>query len=175
MPESLNVTGHWTGHYTQRDQRRAIAAELTQQGAELRGRMRDVETVFERSVFEVAAEGGLPPGADEQIVAHLRRQFPDDPRAPIRAASTVPPDSLLAGSVRGHTVAFLKTYQGEAFTGFQVGGQRVGITVTGHAVYYHGEVSADGETIEGTWWIDPDGHPAGRRTEGTFVLRRQDG
>jgi hypothetical protein len=169
----LSLTGSWIGHYMQRDRVRGIAADLQQEGERLSGQMRDAETVFELSIFELAAECGLPPGADEQIVSALREQFPDEPRAPIRAVSSLASDSLLEGSVRGRTVTFLKTYQGEAFHGYRVGGREVGTRVAGHSVHYRGQISADGQTLEGHWWIDPEPDRTTRRTEGTFVLRRQ--
>ena len=168
-----SLTGSWVGHYLQRDRVRGIAAELKQEGEQLSGQMRDAETVFELSVFELAAECGLPPGADEQIVSALREKFPDEPHAPIRAVSSLASESLLEGSVRGRTVTFLKTYQGEAFHGYRVGDHRVGTHVAGHSVHYRGQISSDGLTLEGHWWIDPEPNHSKRRAEGTFVLRRQ--
>jgi hypothetical protein len=173
MTAAVDLTGHWTGHYFQRDQARAIAADLVQTGESLRGHMRDDQTEFEQSVFETAVEAGLPPGADEQIVAKLREQFPDEPRSPIRAASTLPPTSVLEGSVRGRRVYFLKTYEGEAFSGYRVGCRQVGVTLEGHGVHYEGRLSIDGTTLEGQWWIDPLPGYGSRRTEGRFLLRRQ--
>jgi hypothetical protein len=173
MATDVDLTGHWTGHYFQRDQARAIAADLVQTGESLQGRMRDDQTEFEQSVFETAVEAGLPPGADEQIIARLRRQFPDEPAAPIRATSTLPPTSVLAGSVRGRRVYFLKTYQGEAFSGYRVGCRQVGLTIEQHGVHYDGRLSADGTTLEGRWLIEPLPGYGSPRTEGRFLLRRQ--
>jgi hypothetical protein len=173
MPPSLDVTGRWSGNYVQRDQSRQIVAALTQAGEDLTGSMHDQQTEFEQSVFEMAVEGGLPPGADEQIVSQLRKQFPDDPNAPIRVAMTLPPDSVLEGTVRGRTIYFLKIYQGEAFSGYRIGERRVGMTVASHGVHYRGQVSPDGQVIEGTWWIDPDPRRGTRRSEGTFRLQRE--
>jgi hypothetical protein len=173
MATAVDLTGHWTGHYFQRDQARAITADLVQTGESLHGRMRDDQTEFEQSVFDTAAEAGLPPGADEQIFERLRRDFPDEPAAPIRAATTLPPTSVLEGTVQGRTVYFLKTYQGETFSGYRVGGRQVGLTLEGHGVHYRGRLSADGTTLEGQWWIDPLPGYGTRRTEGRFLLRRQ--
>jgi hypothetical protein len=170
---AADLTGHWAGHYVQRGQRRGIQARLTQVGARLSGTMSDEQTEFDQSLFEMAAEAGLPPGADEQIISRLREQFPDDPKAPIRASMTLPPDSVLEGLVEGRTVTFLKTYQGDAFSGFRIGDRRVGMSVSGHGVHYRGEVSGDGQSIEGQWWLEPDAQKGvTRRAEGSFLLQR---
>jgi hypothetical protein len=169
-----SLTGRWIGHYSQRDQQRGLEAELSQDGQQLSGSMRDAQTTFEVSVFEMAADGGLPPGADEQIVSALRRQFPDEPNSPIKATSTLPTDSRLEGRVHGRTVEFLKIYQGEAFCGYRVGERQVGTTLAGHSVSYQGQVSPDGNTIEGRWFISADPTRGTRRSEGSFVLRRRE-
>jgi hypothetical protein len=166
-----SLTGQWTGHYVQRDRRHAIAARLVQANECLTGSMCDEDTDSERSVFEVACEAGLPPGADEQIIARLRELFPDAPATPIRYVTHLPKDSILEGWVRGRNVYFKKTYQGTHFGGYKVGDKVVGDENPGHAVHYQGQVSVDGSGIEGKWWIDPVG--AAHRTEGTFALRRQ--
>ncbi len=171
LPRTL--TGQWTGYYVQRDKRRDLAADLTQVGDRLRGGMRDLETQFELSVFEMAVEGGLPPGADELIVSRLRRQFPELPAEPIRAAMSLPSRSSLEGHVRGRTVYFLKTYQGEAFSGYRIGDHKVGVQLAGHAVHYKGVLAADGNCIEGTWWMDAQPQIGVPRAEGIFVLTRQ--
>jgi len=54
-----------------------------------------------------------------------------------------------------------------------VGERRVGENVAGHGVHYRGRLSDDGTTLEGTWWIEADPGRAVRRTEGTFLLRRE--
>jgi hypothetical protein len=167
------LTGRWAGHYEQRDQRRDVTAELRQQGTLLQGTMHDSQTRFEMSVYEMAAECGLAPGADEQIVKALREQYPDRPTAPIRALMTLPERSEVEGEVRGSTVSFRKVYRGEAFSGYTVGDARVGVTVRGHSVQYLGHLDADGGQIDGTWWIEADPRKGvTRRTEGMFVLRR---
>src|SRR5262249_42677146 len=157
----------------QRDQRREIVAELSQDGDDLTGSMRDLQTEFELSVFEMAVEGGLPPGADEQIVSLLRKRFPDQAAAPIRVAMTLPAESVLERTVGGRTVYFLKVYQGEAFSGYRIGTRREGRTLENHSVHYRGQLSADGQFIEGTWWIDADPRHRTPRAEGTFRLQRE--
>jgi len=149
--------------------------DLVQAGDRLTGSMRDEDTCSEVSVFQVAAEAGLAPGADEQIVAALRDLVPDAPSGPVRYVTHLPADSVLDGRVEGRTVSFLKTYQGTHLGGYRVGETFVGSQVTNHAVHYRGEVSPDGTTIEGTWWIDPDPKGGTRRAEGGFTLRRRDG
>jgi hypothetical protein len=134
--------------------------------------MRDLQTQFELSVFEMAVEGGLPPGADEKIVSRIRKQFPELPPEPIRAAMSLPSHSALVGHVRGRTVYFLKTYQGEAFSGYRIGNHKIGVTLAGHSVHYKGQLSIDGNRIEGTWWVDAQPEIGVPRCEGQFVLTR---
>src|SRR5262245_23208393 len=162
------LTGRWTGYYVQKDQRRAIAADLVQRNDLLEGAMHDLQTRFEMSVYEMAAECGLPPGADEQIVEKLRQEFADQAKAPIRALMTLPDDSTVSGSVRGRSVYFRKTYTGEAFSGYSVGTKEVGVRVKGHCVHYRGTLSDDGQLLEGTWWIEADVKKGLRRSEGSF-------
>lgn len=170
--EARALTGRWSGHYVQRDQARGMTAELRQDGGTLEGTMRDEQTSFVMTVYEMAAECRLPPGADEEIVKALRHQYPDRAQAPIRALMTLPAESAVEGEVRGRTVTFRKTYRGEAFSGYTIGEERVGVTVRGHAVQYRGRVDEGGGEIDGTWWIDADPRRGLRRTEGSFVLRR---
>jgi hypothetical protein len=171
MPEAL--TGRWVGHYVQRGQQRGIAAEFRQSGSLLTGTMRDVQTEFEMSLFEMAAEAGWPPGADEQLGTAMRDQFPESTGESIRWAYSLPADSEIEGQVRDGTVSFLKSYRGESFHGFRVGERRVGETTPGHGVNYQGRLSVDGNTLEGTWWIEAKSEQGTRRTEGMFLLRRE--
>jgi hypothetical protein len=173
MPHPLNITGTWVGHYVQRDHPHGISANLVQTGNTIHGSMRDRDNENECSLYEATASAGLPPGADEQIAARLRELVPDEPRGPIRYVSYLPPDSILEGSVKGREVYFLKRYQGAHFGGYRVGDKRVGTEIPEHQVHYLGYADAERMTIEGTWWIDPRPEIGGRRTEGTFVLRRQ--
>ena len=174
MAEFFDLTGTWVGHYTQQGRSRPIAAELTQSGTRLTGTMHDGETESERSVFESAAEAGLPPGADEQIVLGLRQMFVDAPQAPVRCAAQLPAESLLEGEIWERTVSFRKTYQGEHFTGFRVGDRYVGTVIEDHQVHYRGEISRDGQSMEGKWWINPRPEVGSGRAEGGFALRRED-
>ena len=114
MPKRIDITGRWTGAYLQHGREHPITADFAQIDAHLQGKMTDDVTEFEASVFDAAMEAGLPPGADEQIVANLRKQYPDLPRAPIRATATLPAESILEGEVQGRSVRFRKTYLGEA-------------------------------------------------------------
>ena len=171
--DDTNLTGTWVGDYSQHSRSSPITAELVQSGDRLTGSMRDGEPDRTSTVFEVAAEAGLPPGADEQIVARLRESFPDAPSSEIRYVTHLPPESALEGRVRGSTVTFLKTYRGDHFSGYKVGDRLVGHRVSGHAVQYSGRLSPDGMEIEGRWWIDPDPESGGIRAEGSFLLRRQ--
>jgi hypothetical protein len=172
MGTDVNLTGRWEGSYSQYGRAHAITAEFVQSGEVLRGTMRDRETVTEKSVFEVALEAGLPPGADEQIEASLRAMFPDAHGVRVRSRTELPPLSTLEGDLRGRTVSFVKRYQGESFVGYQVGERRVGQTTEGHAVHYHGEISDNEMTIAGRWWIEPSIPRGTARTEGEFELMR---
>jgi hypothetical protein len=173
MAETVNVTGRWAGHYEQRDGKHPIAAELVQDGDRLTGTMQDSDTHCDQSVFETAVEAGLPPGADEQIFAHLREAFPDASKGPIRFTTELPPSSLLEGEVQDGTVSFLKTYQGEHRAGYRIGDQFIGETIEQHQVHYRGRLSTDGQVIEGRWWIPTEPRARGGKCEGPFLLRRQ--
>jgi hypothetical protein len=173
MSPLSNLTGRWVGHYEQTDQKRPISAELVQDGAKLKGSMRDGEPDRDCSLFELAAEAGLPPGADEQIDANLRAMIPDAPAGAIRYIWHLPPDSRLEGRCNGRVVSFIKTYMGTTFSGYKVGDKILGRQNEGHAVHYEGQLSPDGLEIEGRWWIDPEPNRGTRRAEGYFLLRRQ--
>ena len=173
MSNESNLTGAWVGEYRQHDRPHAIAAELHQAGEVLTGSMKDVEPDQEMSVTEAASDAGDAPGTDERIVARLREMFPDAPAAPVRYVSHLPPESTLEGWVRGAGVYFLKSYRGTHFGGFRVGDRVVGQQIDDHSVHYSGRLAAGGEEIEGRWWIDPAPASGGRRTEGSFTLRRR--
>jgi hypothetical protein len=175
MPNDTNLTGRWSGHYYQHDRACPIAADLVQTGEDLGGSMHDTETDRTSTVFEIAFEAGLPPGADEQIVARLREVYHAAATDPISYVTHLPPDSVLEGWTRGGTVYFLKTYRGSHTGGFQIGDHVVGQEIESHAVHYRGTLRRDGTEIEGKWWIDPSPGDIGRRNEGSFVLRRQTG
>ena len=147
--DDTNLTGTWVGDYSQHSRPSPITAELVHSGDRLTGSMWDGTPDRTSTVFEVAAEEGLPPGADEQIVARLREMFPDAPSSEIRYVTHLPPESALEGRVRGSTVTFLKTYRGDHFSGYKVGDRLVGHRVSGHAVQYSGRLSPDGMEIEG--------------------------
>jgi hypothetical protein len=135
--------------------------------------MRDGQTESDYSLFEVAQQAGLPPGADEQIEEGLRRALPDTPSGPIRYVWRLPSGSVLEGRCKGSVVYFLKTYQGTSFSGYKAGDRLLGIHKEGHAVHYEGRLSPDGLVIEGRWWIEADPEEGTPRTEGLFSLRRQ--
>jgi hypothetical protein len=172
MPGSHDLTGRWTGHYLQHGQPHPIAVELVQRGEHLAGAMADGSTVFTRSVSEMAMAEGLPPGADEQIVARLREQWPDAPPGPVVAESELPPTSQIEGEVVGDAVTFHKTYDGTHFAGFRVGDVRVGVMTEGHSVQYRGHVRDNGRLIEGRWTIPSEPGSGRGRIEGEFQLQR---
>jgi hypothetical protein len=150
---------------------RKISAVISQAESRLAGTMRDWETEIDRSLFDAALEAGLPPGADEQIEEQLRRLHPAERKAPIRSKSRLPADSTIEGTVRGPFVTFTKTYQGQHFTGYQIGDREVGWTAENHAVRYSGRIEAGGNRIEGVWTISQPGSPH-RPVQGPFWLER---
>src|SRR5207247_1054949 len=101
------------------------------------------------------------------IEAKLREVVPHAPGAPIRYVTHLPAASVLEGRRHGQTVSFLKTYQGTAFSGYQMGDHRLGVQTLGHAVHYQGQLSADGLVLEGRWWIAADPAQGTRRAEGS--------
>ncbi len=174
MSTDRNLTGAWEGIYYQNNRPHPISAELDQEGETLTGSMTDGVTERSSSLFEATSEAGLAPGADEQIVARLRELLPDDPRAPIRYVSHLPPESTLQGRVDGSRVSFLKSYQGVSFGGYQVGERLVVQETDHHCVEYSGTLSPDGRAIEGRWWIEANPTRRTPRVEGSFHLKRAD-
>jgi hypothetical protein len=166
-----DLSGDWTGCYVQSGAARKISAVISQAENRLTGTMRDSETEFDRSLFDAALEAGLPPGADEQIEEQLRRLHPADRKTPIRSKSRLPADSTIEGTVQGPFVTFTKTYQGQLFSGYQVGDREVGWTAENHAVRYSGRIEAGGNRIEGVWTISQPGS-AHRPVQGPFWLER---
>jgi hypothetical protein len=171
----MNITGEWAGNYYQHGRPRPIVADLVQAGERLTGSMRDGVTDEEHSVTELALEAGLPPGGDEQIVDRLRKMFPDAPATEVRYVTHLPPESALRGWVKVPEVYFEKTYEGTHFGGYQIGDKIVGYEKESHVVNYGGRVSADGQEIEGKWWIEDTPGDGTRRAEGSFTLRRREG
>jgi hypothetical protein len=170
--ESLaNLSGQWKGCYMQSGAERKITAVIAQTENRITGTMRDWVTEFERSLFDAAREAGLPPGADEQIDEGLRRLHPAAGKAPIRSKSRLPSDSTIEGTRQGRFVVFTKTYQGQHFSGYQIGDREVGWTAEHHAVRYSGRIEQDGNRIEGVWTICQAGSPQ-RALQGPFWLER---
>jgi hypothetical protein len=169
---STKLTGRWIGYYLQGGAQHPITADVLEAGEHLSGFMHDGQPDRECSVFEAAAEAGLPPGMDEQIEATLRDMVPDAPVGPIRYVTHLPTNSILRGRRSGQTVSFLKSYQGASFGGYQIGSHLLGIQKADHEVHYEGQLSPDGQVIEGRWWIDADPVHEMPMTEGLFQLRR---
>jgi hypothetical protein len=167
-----NLTGRWIGHYLQHGEECPITADLRETGEHLNGLMYDGRPDRECSLGQAVAEAGLPSGADEVIEAHLRGMVPDSTAGPIRYVTRLPPNSTLQGCRRGQTVYFLKSYQGTTFGGYQVGDHLVGVRRADHEVHYEGQLSPDGQAIEGRWWIEADTESGTPGTEGLFRLRR---
>jgi hypothetical protein len=172
MSSSENLTGRWTGHYLQHGQEYVITADLLHTGEQLSGSMHDGHPDREYSLFELAQNAGLPPGADEQIELQLRQSVPDVAAGPIRYVMHLPSGSALEGRCKGKIVYFLKTYQGTSFSGFKAGDRLLGVHKEGHDVHYEGRLSEDGLEIDGRWWIDANREQGTHRAEGLFSLRR---
>jgi hypothetical protein len=166
------LTGRWAGHYTQHGQSQPIVAVLDQAENRLTGSMHDVRTEGEYSISDAVAEDGLPPAAAEEIEAKLRELVPDVPAGPIRCIWHLPSESVVEGRCEGRKVYFLKTYRGRTAGGYRVGDRLLGVEGEGHSVQYEGELSPDGQWIEGRWWIESDATRGTMRTEGKFSLRR---
>src|SRR5262245_61609452 len=171
---SLVLTGRWTGHYLQRGKEFPITADLLETSERLCGFMYDGQPDHTYSISGLIAEAGLSTETEEQIEAKLREMVPDAPAGPIHYVSHLPPNSLLRGRRTGQTVYFLKSYQGTSFGGYQVGGHLVGIQRKDHQVHYEGQLTPDGLTLEGRWWIDPDPEQGISGAEGLFHLHRMD-
>ncbi len=166
-----DVAGEWQGYYTQHHDRHPIEAVLTQDRGRISGTMTDIQTESESSLFDAAAEAGLPPGADERLDTQIRQMIPGSGNAPIRAKAVLPEKSQLDGLIDGSLVKFTKVYQGQHFVGFQVGDTHLGQIREGHTVEYSGRLSGDGSLIEGKWRIHSQESPKGH-IEGFFVLQR---
>jgi CUE domain len=172
MAKDTNLSGRWVGNYYQHNRPHPLSLELIQDGERLTGSMRDGETDQEFSVFEVAVDAGLPPGADEQIVAQLKEMFPEVPASSIRYVTHLSEESSIEGWVRGDMVYFLKTYEGAHVGGYKVGERIVGHFKEHHSVHYRGKLSPDGDTFEGKWWIESATGPGVARNEGSFEFSR---
>jgi hypothetical protein len=167
-----NLSGRWAGHYLQGGNEYPITADFLETEGRLSGFMYDGQPDRDHSVFQAAAEAGLPPGADEQIEARLREMVPEAPAGPIRYVTRLPPNSTLQGRRTGQAVSFLKSYQGASFSGYQVGDRLLGTRIEGHVVHYEGQLTPDGRALEGRWWIAPDPASGSPGAEGLFRLRR---
>ena len=93
---------------------------------------------LECSVRDMALDSGLPPGADEQIVARVRAMCPGLDGVPVLAVVELTPFSILDGEAVGLVVRFDKVYQGEHFAGYRVGERRVGIRGSAQVMTYWG-------------------------------------
>jgi hypothetical protein len=173
MPVMLDLTGRWSGYYSQHDHERPITLELDQDGARLTGTMHDRCTSIRTSLAELAMEEGLPPGADERITASIRAAYPDAPPDPIQAEVQLPPHSTIEGELDGRSIRFLKTYHGPHFAGYRIGEVRLGVLGADQEVQFLGRVSPGGDEIEGRWRFPGPPNPLWLpTTEGGFYLRR---
>src|SRR5262245_29307044 len=99
-----HLTGRWRGHYVQRGRQCPISGDLREAEGRLSGFMYDGEPDREYSVSQVAADAGLPAGADEQIEANVRGMVPDDAQGPVRYVTHLPTNSVLQGKRTGQAV-----------------------------------------------------------------------
>jgi hypothetical protein len=174
MTEPINITGCWSGTYSQHDRDHPITAIFAQVDSHLQGKMTDSATNIDKSLFEFAFEAGLPPGADEQIFIQVREKYPDAPSGPIRAATRLPEFSTLEGSVEGREVRFVKQYIGEQFAGWRIGERLFGETRASQPIQYTGTLSENGNSIDGRWSIAASAKKQTVSAGGIFHLQRQD-
>jgi hypothetical protein len=173
MSRFADVTGRWIGHYLQFGRETPISADLVQVTDRINGVMADGVLVHEFTIYEVAANAGLPPGSDEAIESWLRQQHPDVPDGPISFTMELPKHSILRGSRVGPTIRFLKSYQGGQISRHKIGDACLDETrIEDHVVRYEGELSSDGGTIEGGWRIDARPEVGMGSCQGLFVLQR---
>ena len=140
-------------------------------GDRIHGLMTDEDTTTERSLYDLAAAAGLPPGADEKLDEHIRKLIPNAPKGPISAHTVLPKASTLEGAITGPFVRFTKTYRGESTHSYRVGDRSLDTKIAGHSVEYSGRLSPDGNAISGRWTILDPNSPRGI-VDGLFELRR---
>ena len=170
---SANMTGRWVGHYLQHGEEHPITADILETDERISGFMYDGRPDRDYSVFQVTSDSGMPPGSDEEIEANLRGMLPDAPAGPVRYVSHLPSNSILRGRRTDQAVYFLKTYQGTAYGGYQVGDHFLGgYQEADHEVQYEGQLSRDGLEVQGRWWIEPNPEDETTGAEGQFRLRR---
>jgi hypothetical protein len=168
MSRTNDLTGEWSGSYSQAGTRKAIRATLEQSGNRLSGQMTDVERVTEKSLFESVAASGLPPGADEAIAAQIHELIPNEPIGPITVVSILPEFASIKGGVNVPFVSFTKAYLEPSVWEYRMGNSSVKRTSPPHEVAYSGRISDDGGMISGQWHIVT--HQG--RADGSFELKR---
>lgn len=156
-----SLTGRWKGHYVQNGAKFGITVSWTQNGTGISGEMNDLQTEREQPLSDVVAQSNLPPGADEQIAERIYELLPDQPRTRIQFRSVLPESSSVEGTIQGKSIKFRKTYQGQTKQEYKVGDEKVHSFEDGHAVEYQGQLSVDGDRINGEWIIYQPGLPGG--------------
>lgn len=167
----VTLTGDWQGHYTQHGSRHRLLARLTQQGPRFTGEMTDLDNVTVQSLFDFVADAGMQPGADEQLEGQIRQMLPEAGPGPITTRSILPWSSRLTGTVQGPFVRFIKTYDGEAWHGYEIDETGIGQRQPAHPVEYSGRLSPDGNMISGLWTIYHQDSSRGC-IDGGFTLQR---
>ncbi len=172
VPSSIDISGRWVGFYTQHDHPRPIRLQLDQTGDRLEGVMADDCTSIRTPLSDLAIQEGMPPGADERIVATLRASCPELPEDPVIAEVQLSPTSRLEGEIQAQAVRFRKTYQGPHFAGYRIGEYRLGVMGLDQEVDFSGLLSADGKSIEGYWNFTTPPHPFWHSDRGRFFIER---
>lgn len=168
-----NLTANWIGHYEHDHMEFPITAELLQTGDRISGFMRDVEPDEEYILYDPASAIRNPREVKDQIDANLLALIPQAGSQPIHWVSHLPPDSILLGKQSGRTLSFIKTYQGISFQGYRIGDQYYFVEeIPGHSVEYEGQISLDGQRIQGKWWIESNLASGAPCIEGKFILLR---
>jgi hypothetical protein len=171
MPSS-NITGRWMGHYVQYGRNHPIVANFFESGLHISGSMQDGKPECEYSLFEIAAELGLSSQDKEAIEASCRDLVPHAPADSIHYLTRLPSESSIEFRHDGQAISFAKTYAGECFAGYKVGGEIIDTQMGNHTVYYEGNLSYDNLEIEGRWVVEAKPEYGTREAEGSFVLRR---
>jgi hypothetical protein len=175
MKGAPDLSGRWSGHYSQHEHPRPVTLMLAQNGGQLTGTMRDHCRVFVSPVSEIVMVQALPPGTDEQIVKRVRMMCPNSAHLPVQAECIMPEMSSITGAVSGTVVRFLKVTHGEFFSGYRVGNERIGMHRSNQTLSFSGTLNGDGTQIEGHWFMPElvDGIRPVHRTEGSFLLARE--
>ncbi|MBK9387836.1 MAG: hypothetical protein IPN34_23720 [Planctomycetes bacterium] len=150
-----DLSGTWRGHYLQARARYGIAMEVAQEGARLRGRMRDEHTLIA--------------GTEK-----LRGDDPGEDPTDYELLITLPEHSEIEGEVDGDRVSFVKRYLGKHTARALSERNELEVEIDGHHVLYAGHIEEGGAVLRGFWRIPP-AFPGERGDTDRFELHRDSG